>query len=278
LAGESLRSLCRDLEARGITTSTGGVWKPSVLARTLSSARLSGQREHRGEIVGPAEWDAIVTPETTAKLRALGADRSRSVNRSPRRYLLAGLVVCSRCGAKMVARPRSDGERRYICAAGPGYAGCGHMTIIASPFEDLVVEAVMLRLDSPVLAAALAGKAEQAAADDVAGDLADDEAQLDELAGAYGEKAITLREYLAARKPIEARIESGRKRLSRATGTVALDGFVGQATRLREAWAEMTIERRRAVLAALLDRLVISPAIRGRNSFDPDRVEPVWKY
>jgi len=79
LAGESLRSLCRDLEARGITTSTGGVWKPSVLARTLSSARLSGQREHRGEIVGPAEWDAIVTPETTAKLRALGADRSRSV-------------------------------------------------------------------------------------------------------------------------------------------------------------------------------------------------------
>ena len=152
------------------------------------------------------------------------------------------------------------------------------MTIIASPLEDLVVEAVLLRLDSPALAAALAGKAEQAAADDVAGELADDEAQLDELANAYGEKAITLREYLAARKPIEARIETGRKRLSRATGTVALDGFVGHSTRLREAWAEMTIERRRAVLAALLDRLVINPAIRGRNSFDPDRVEPVWKH
>jgi hypothetical protein len=152
------------------------------------------------------------------------------------------------------------------------------MTVLAEPLEELVAEAVTWRLDSPELAAALAGKAEQAAAEDVAGELAGDEAQLEELAGAYGEKAITLREYLAARKPIEARIATARKQLSRATGTVALEGYVGHSQRLRDAWAEMTIPRRQAVIGAVLDRLVISEAVRGRNRFDPDRVSPVWKY
>jgi hypothetical protein len=69
-----------------------------------------------------------------------------------------------------------------------------------------------------------------------------------------------------------------RKRLSRSTGTVALEGFVGHADRLRAVWAELSIARRQAVIAALLDRLVIGAGVRGRNRFDPDRAVPVWKY
>ena len=277
LAGETLGSLCRDLEACGVVTPAGGLWMPSALGRMLASARLSGQRESRGEIVAKAEWDAIISPEMTAQLRARSADRAARAKRAPRRYVLAGLVRCGQCGAKMVARPRSDGRRRYVCAKGPGLAGCGRTMVVADELEQLVCDAVMMRLDSAELAVALAGRAEQAASDDVSGDLAADDEQLDELAEAYGERQITLREYLAARKPIEARIESGRKRLSRVTGTVALEGFVGHAEVLRSAWDEMSIPRRQAIIGAVLDRLVIGAGVRGRNRFDPERVAPVWK-
>jgi site-specific DNA recombinase len=37
------------------------MWKMQTLRRMLMSPRISGQREHRGEIVGPAEWPAIIT-------------------------------------------------------------------------------------------------------------------------------------------------------------------------------------------------------------------------
>jgi DNA invertase Pin-like site-specific DNA recombinase len=44
LAGESVRSVCRDLNERGVGTSTGKAWTPHVMRRMLLSGRISGQR------------------------------------------------------------------------------------------------------------------------------------------------------------------------------------------------------------------------------------------
>ena len=51
LAGDSLRSLCLDLNERGVPTVDRHRWKSQTLKRMLISARISGQREHHGEIV-----------------------------------------------------------------------------------------------------------------------------------------------------------------------------------------------------------------------------------
>src|SRR6266511_3723657 len=159
LAGESIRSVCRDLNERGVTTVTGKPWHPSGLRRVLVSARISGQREHHGEIVAPAEWPAIIPPEDTAKLRVLLDASRRGASRAPRRYLLAGMLRCHACGATLVSRPRSDGERRYVCATGPGFSGCGKTAILAAALEVFLAEAVLDRLDTPELEAALRGEA-----------------------------------------------------------------------------------------------------------------------
>ena len=255
----------------GSAVDTGDVGADAVLGAAVGSAgalwrdcRSSGVAGHR---VGGDDGEAS----------GAGRGRARRTRRPPRRYLLAGLAVCGRCGARMVARPRDDGARRYVCAKGPGFVGCNGCFILAEPLEQLVAEGVMLRLDSPEFAAALSGRAQRVASEDVMAELAADEAQLDELAEAYGERVITLREYLTARKPIEARIEAARKRMSHVTGTAALEGFVGNAAQLRELWDEMSVPRRQAVVAAVLDRVVISEGVRGRNFFDPDRVTPIWR-
>src|SRR5438045_1268819 len=70
LAGDSLRALCLDLNERGVPTVTGTPWKSQTLKRILTSARISGQREHQGEIVAKAEWQPIITPAETQRLRA----------------------------------------------------------------------------------------------------------------------------------------------------------------------------------------------------------------
>jgi site-specific DNA recombinase len=278
LAGDSLRAVANDWNRRAIATVGGRAWSVQVLGRMLRSPRLSAQREYRGEIVAAGDWEPIITPDETARLLAILGDPARRTNREVRRYLLSGgLLRCGLCDATLVARPRTDGERRYICAKGPGLAGCGSIAIMAAPLEALIAEAVLYRLDTPEMAAALEGKArEDADTAALAAELDADRDQLEELARGYGERLITFAEYLAARKPIEARVEAARRRLSRLTRSGAIDRYVGDSASLRAAWADLPLSRQRAIVAAVLDRAIVRPAVRGRG-FDPERVEPVWR-
>jgi len=278
LAGASLRSVAADFNERGILTSAGRPWKIQTVHRVLASARISAQREHHGRIVGPAQWEPIITPEETARLRSMLSDPARLVRRTPRRYLLTGLLHCGLCGATLVPRPKAQAGRRYVCAKGPGFSGCGRIVTLADPVEELITEAVLYRLDTPALAAALDAEDaadERAAA--VALGLQADQAQLDEIAAAYGNRQVTFSEFLAARKPIEARIEAAKRHLSRSRRSAAVADYVGDSSTLRALWAGLDLSRQRAVVAAVLDRAVIGPAVRGRNMFDPSRVAPVWR-
>ena len=277
LAGDSLRSVANDLNVRRIRSVTGREWQPATLRRMILSARISGQREHRGEIVARAEWPAVITPAQSASLRALFSDPDRRTNRATRRYLLKGLLRCAHCGATLHARPRDGGDRRYGCTKGPGQPGCGRTWILSEPLELFITEAVLYRLDTPTLAARLAGSPQVDPAEDAHAELQTDQAQLDELATAYGGKAITLREYLTARKPIERRIDTSRRRISRQRRTSALDDYLYRPGALRAAWPTLTLSRQHATIAAVLAHITIGPAVRGLNRFDPRRLDPVWR-
>jgi site-specific DNA recombinase len=279
LGGESLGSVCRDLNDRQLLTSTAKQWQPSRLRQMMQTARLSGQREHHSEIVGPAQWPAIITAHQTSQLRAKLNDPARKRTRAPRRYVLSGMVRCGKCDQKMVSRPRANGDRCYVCDSGAGRPGCGRVSIAAENLEALVIEAVLYRLDSPELAAALTnGIPDDTTSTDTQAALEADQAQLDELAGAYGEGEFTLSEWLAARAPIETRITTARKKLSRLSNTTVLDGYIGDATQLRTLWNDLTISRQQAIMKALLDHLTIASADPARRRFDPDRATPTWKH
>ncbi|CAN5280054.1 hypothetical protein BH18ACT4_BH18ACT4_02410 [soil metagenome] len=158
LAGESVRSVSRDWAERGVRTVTGAVWSPTTVKRLLMSGRISGQREHHGCIVGRAEWPAIIEPADTLKLRAILSDPARAsgTGSTARSYLLTGWVACGQCGATMTTRPvirKGHRYRRYVCVV--DRAGCGRCGIGAQPLEDLISEAVLIRLDTPALAKAV---------------------------------------------------------------------------------------------------------------------------
>jgi site-specific DNA recombinase len=277
LSGEAIRSICTDLNDRAVPTVQGGPWKTQTLTRLIGSPRISGEREHRGVIVGPAVWPAIVPPADTARVRAILADPSRRTNRSARRYLLNRLLRCALCGETLVSRPRSGGVRRYMCAKGANFTGCGRIFIQADALELLIVEAVLFRLDTPELASAMAGAPEDRETERVQAELESAQAHLDELARAYGERTIGLSEWLAARAPIEARLSTAKKQLARLSRFSVLDGHVGNGAALRDAWATNPLSSQRAIVAAVLDHAVIGPGRPGYNRFDAARVTPVWR-
>jgi site-specific DNA recombinase len=230
VAGESLRSLATWLEAEGITTVGGGRWRTPTLRALLTSGRIAGLREHQGSVVGPAVWEPIVTEQTRARILARLSEQSRTGRRPPRRYLLSGMLRCGKCQGVLFSSARED-TRRYVCSAGPDHGGCGRLTVVAAPVEDLITRAVLLRLDSPELADALSGRA---AADEhtaaLALALAEDRQQQEELGGLWAAKKIDTAGWLRARGDLEARIRDTETKLARLTRSDALAGWSATAS------------------------------------------------
>lgn len=277
LAGESLHSLSRWLSESPISTSTGkDKWRSGTVRTMLRSGRISGQREHRGEIVAAATWPAIITPDQTSQIRAILDDPARRTNRTARRYLLAGMLVCHKCDATLLSQPRRD-RRRYVCRSGVDFVGCGGTHVTAPPVEELISEAVLIRLDTPELAAALAGTDTP---DDQSRDLAEqvaaEQSRLDDLADMYGAGEITPQEWRRARTPIQGRLKAAKGRLGRMRRTTVLDGLVGTGEELRAQWSQLNLDRQRAIVAAVLDHAVIGPGTPS-VAFEPSRVRPVWR-
>ena len=150
--------------------------------------------------------------------------------------------------------------------------------MVAEPVEELLVDAVLARLDSPALADALAGKARgDATATALSEALAADQHRLEELAGLYAQGAITAREWITARDPIQARITDTGRQLAAATGTTALDGLAGRGAALRQRWDSLTLDRQHAIVRAVLDYAVIAPGTPGAHTLDINRVQPRWR-
>jgi hypothetical protein len=103
---------------RGSATPTGKPWRSPTVRNLLRSPRNAGSsEEYRGQVVGTAVWEPIVTPEQHAQAVAILQDPTRCTNRTARRYLLSDLLRCGLCGGKLWSMSRHEtGEHRYLCA------------------------------------------------------------------------------------------------------------------------------------------------------------------
>ncbi|CAN5562236.1 recombinase family protein [soil metagenome] len=277
LAGESLKSLTEWMQEQGVLSVAGLPWRTSTLRTMLTSARIAGLRSHHGVVVADAVWPAIITPAQRDQLIGAFSRRSSTGRRTPRRYLLSGMLRCGKCGNKLFSATRGD-RRRYVCSSSPDHGGCGKLTIVAAPVEEWITEAVLLRLDSPAMADALAGRSavdERHAA--LIHELDSDQLQMRELAGMWAAKEISSADWKAAREPIESRIHGIERQLSQISGTQTLDGIVGNGDVLRHSWGTLNLTRQAAIVAAVLDFATITAGGPGARSMDPNRIIPTWR-
>lgn len=266
--GGSLRSIAADWNARGVPSVTGRPWNTHVLRRILCSPRIAGQRQHQGRIVGDAAWKPIIDPATSARVRAILLDPKRRTNTTSRRYLLTGLAVCSDCGHTLVARPTADRRRKYVCASGPNFGGCGKRAILAEPFENHVVRLAAIALRDAV------ARPPTVDVDRLATGIDDLTARLAALAvDHYDTRLIGRTEYLAAADALRARQEALRAELRAASAADAATVALPTGADL----GALDFDRQRIVLEAVIERVELGAAVAGRNRFDPDRVHIVWR-
>jgi DNA invertase Pin-like site-specific DNA recombinase len=277
LDGATITSIARDWNARGVPTRQGAEhgWSASSLTAILRNPRLYGARTYKGEVVAESAWPAILDRETFERVQAKIRRQARP-GRAPKQ-LLTAIAHCGRCGAPMWAsgRKQKTGERvaRYACIKRPGAPGCGATTVIAKPLEELITQAVLHRLNTNAMKRAFAQntkpKKPKAELDLVAIDR-----DLEDLAHDYGSGAISRREWLAAKKPLEERRTMALRQHDNENGAAALQPF--RNADVHKTWDSLDTDRQRVVLETLIDQITIKPAIKpGR--FTADRVDVVWR-
>lgn len=215
-------------------------------------------------------------------LRAVAPD-ARGVTRGQdevRRYLLAGMVVCGVCGAKMDGNARSDRSATprhyYVCKRASrrtpeGEAACGTVSISGVGLDALITDLLMPRLEDASRAAtqrpplphaerllAIAGLREGLLTRHRGGELSA-EAVFPEVAALEKEAAL-----LRAQQDDWLRSQTTARR---SAGLTRVD------------WDErLSMAELRQLISSQLALVVISPATRRTGSrFDHERAVPVWR-
>lgn len=277
LAGETLTSVTTWLQDEGVKTVGGNLWRTNTVRQLLTNPRMWGQRVHQGQAIGPAVWEAIITTEQGERLRRLLLDPARRTNRSARRYLLTGLLMCGKCGNPLSSSPK-NGVRRYGCKMGPDQRGCGGVFIYSEMLEAFIAQAVLYRLDSPEMHQVITGGPNDEAVAVLADAIQADTTRLDDLAETWADGQISKAEWLKARGRIEPRLTASRREFARLTQRDAVQEYIGRGDELAAQWDGLNLSRQVAIVKAVLNRAVIVPAtVPGRRGLDPNRVLPDWR-
>lgn len=284
LAGETLHSIMRDLNERGIPTVTGRRWRTQTLKRTLTSWTVCGRREHRGEDVGAAMWEPILTRSERDRLHRLLCDPDRSRPAPARVALLAGLVRCGQCGEerKLITKRRGNGRRVYGCPA-PSLGGCGGVSIVADGWhnpdavglDDVIREAVIEAIDSERFDEITGKPGDEP--DSVETELTEIEGELEALADDFGHRRISRREWMAARAPLEEGRDRARAKLAASARTSAVAPFIGRPGALRAAWPHLSLDQRKAIVSGVVTKVVVMPTGSRGPVFDTDRIRIEWR-
>jgi DNA invertase Pin-like site-specific DNA recombinase len=261
IRGATLASVARDWNSRGIATSTGATWAARQLGRTMRRARNAGLIEHKGAIVGPAQWPPVVSEGEWRAVCAVLTSPARKTTPGPaRRWLLSGLALCGVCGGPLIGTTTGGKNRRsrpvYRCR------GAGtHVGRDASALDAYISGLVVGFLERPDSIAELARAMPAPDTTLLQDEIAGIRAQLDGLAIEARDRKITARQMGLASEPLMADLERLETRLAAAERPVVLSPFAGHEP--AEVWEAMPLEGKRAVVAELFT-VTVHPAPKGR--------------
>ena len=294
LAGVSLRSVTRELRARGLTGVRGGALSTGSLKNALRNPRLAGLATwnpadsqgrrllvNRKTLDVKGEWEAIITEEQHHALVDLFSNPARKMNKAGNqpRHLLSGIATCGKCGAPMYARnkyykTKADGEPRrvYYCKG----TGGGHPSRIADPLDRYVTALVLERLSRADIMDSLVNSHDNqdhlatlaTQRDTLRQRLSDLETQA--TAGAitmeqFGRMNVAIGEQLAAVEGELVDLSGAGDALTEATKSEDITAW----------WATAPLDLHREVVRSLMAITVLhTPGAQGR--FNPNYVDVQW--
>jgi DNA invertase Pin-like site-specific DNA recombinase len=265
IRGRSLMSLAKELNERGTPPGPRAKqWYATSVRQRLMNPTVAGIRVYQGEEHGDAEWPAVLDRSTWRLVRTRLSDPKR-IHRHEgfTRYLLTGFIY-NAAGEK--------GNSSPIWQAGapnnltPGYITRG-ARVPAEIVDKLVLEAFFGAVREGAFGSAAEGEREEPVDDTelvaeitrLAGEIAEtgERAGLDEDDPRFIDEDYALakvRKLRERKRKVEQELEQVRAALPPRLSTV-----LGSAEELERQWESMTLEEKRELLSAVVERVTLYP-------------------
>lgn len=269
LAGEPIRSVIRDLNTRGLFTSTGKEWTHPTFRKMIIQARHAGIVTHYGQEIGKGTWPEIIAPETWRALVRTLSDPARVMTpgRGGQLHMLSGIAKCGVCGSPLRVG-HSKAYKAYRCMVN----AC--VSRRRDYLEEYVTEVIIGRLSLPNAAALLAAGDDGGARERAAQEAERVRHRLDEAAVSYASGLLTMRQLETingALRPELAALEVAST--PPPDRSAALGSLIG-APDVRAAWEALSPDARRTVVRLLLT-ITVHRAKRG-NTFTTEGIDLQW--
>lgn len=276
LAGTPLLAIARQWNEAGLLSGwkrpDGSLseWNHSGVRSVLRNARYAGFRVHNGEVVGKAQWPALVPEHTYRAVVALLDSAASEFKPKGGRRLLTGIARCAICGQGIhVGGNKAGTPPVYRCPTGK------HVTRRAVPVEEFVAELVLRRLQRPDVAELIA-----AAEDDGQAAALSEEAdrlrlEMDTNALSLSERKMTRRQFELMNGGLMAQLELAERRMATVSGSTALREFVVDGV-TRERWDAIGVDQQRVHVASLMTIRLHSGG-RGVRNPPPETIQVEWK-
>lgn len=288
--GVSLRAVVADLNAREVSTTTGnGRWSSTQLRETLLSPRHAGLSTYKGEIVGDAEWPAVIPLELWHAVHRVLSDPARRTNGKSGtvKWLGSGIYRCGVCQSSefMRARVTTNGRKRYRCGNRIKGDSTEHVGRDAVLLDRLVELAMVARLSDPVVMAALSVPPDTAVdAPAIQADLSACRSRLSESSELFAAGSISATQLATITASLQSRIGTLEAELASGVTDSPLAVFK-PGDDVAKRWfgpggvdgdrsGALPLGIRRALLRRLAD-IVINPATPG--PFRPECIDIIWK-
>lgn len=270
-AGQSLRSIAKELNAEGHVTAAGKEWQPVRLREMVLRPYDSGFT-YKGETIASDQVTPLVSVELAETARAVLADPTRKTSPGNTvKHMLSGLVYCGveDCGAIMVYM------QTYRCKDHPS-----HPSIIKKNLEPLVAREVARAVVTYTGEVRDAGRGDVRALVDAHKRLEEQtSAVLADRAEGLVTAAVARTQLIALqekREAVESQLEAVR---SSGSALVALHGLAqrlqgGQVETVATRFMELPLDDQRELVRQLV--LVTVNKGRGAERVHVEHLEAVW--
>jgi DNA invertase Pin-like site-specific DNA recombinase len=266
LANASLYSIAAQWNKAGIKTTRGNTWTGRSVKQTMTRPRYAGFRFYGDEILGKADWPALVPEELWRAVHALLTDPSRRIRWVGRKYLLTGIARCGKCGGTVGTGAKARAGRVvYTCKH------CFGVSRTQAEVDNWVVWRVANALAQPD-----AWRALMSSDSDSAAELRDREAalrsRLDVLAADFADGVLTSSQLRTATTRIKRHLDDVESQLYGRDPHHRF-GDVLDSDDPRAAFHKLPLDRQRALIEAMVTVTIMPIGHCGSKVFDPLMVE-----
>lgn len=257
--------IVRDIDAAKVKARVpaSDEWDLTQVRRLLTLPTYAGMRVHKGEVVGDADWPAILDEDTWSALqRKLTNPRRRSSRGRAVKHLLSGIAKCGVCGSR-VGTQKNRNHRAYLCLDG------FHVSRKEETVDRYVVETIVQRLSLPNALKSFLSVDNTSEGNDAQEELDELRERLSDLYEAVADR----RAPNSALETIAPKWEARIKELERETTSVEVPSVLVDAAGpdIEERWEGFDLVTKRAIIDSFVI-IEILPVGRGKRTFDPDSV------